>query len=139
MELTRRGMIALGAAAAAVTLMPALPAYAAVDAAVQAFTGGAAVGEGGITLTTPEIAENGNTVPITVSAPGAVSIMLLAAGNPNPDVGTFNFGPLAASQSASTRIRLAGTQDVIAIAKMADGSFVQARNEVKVTIGGCGG
>jgi sulfur-oxidizing protein SoxY len=139
MELTRRGMIALGAAAAAVTLMPALPAYAAVDDAVQAFTGGAAVGEGGITLTTPEIAENGNTVPITVSAPGAVSIMLLAAGNPNPDVGTFNFGPLAASQSASTRIRLAGTQDVIAIAKMADGSFVQARNEVKVTIGGCGG
>jgi sulfur-oxidizing protein SoxY len=139
MELTRRGMIALGAAAAAVALMPALPAYAAVDDAVQAFTGGAAVGEGGITLTTPEIAENGNTVPITVSAPGAVSIMLLAAGNPNPDVGTFNFGPLAASQSASTRIRLAGTQDVIAIAKMADGSFVQARNEVKVTIGGCGG
>jgi sulfur-oxidizing protein SoxY len=78
-------------------------------------------------------------VPVSVSAPGAVSIMLLAAGNPNPDVGTFNFGPLAASQSASTRIRLASTQDVIAIAKMADGSFVQARNEVKVTIGGCGG
>jgi sulfur-oxidizing protein SoxY len=139
MELTRRGMIALGAGAAAIALMPALPAHAAVDDAIQAFTGGAAVGEGGITLTTPEIAENGNTVPVSVSAPGAVSIMLLAAGNPNPDVGTFNFGPLAASQSASTRIRLASTQDVIAIAKMADGIFVQARNEVKVTIGGCGG
>jgi sulfur-oxidizing protein SoxY len=139
MELTRRGMIALGAGAAAIALMPALPAHAAVDDAIQAFTGGAAVGEGGITLSTPEIAENGNTVPVSVSAPGAVSIMLLAAGNPNPDVGTFNFGPLAASQSASTRIRLASTQDVIAIAKMADGSFVQARNEVKVTIGGCGG
>ena len=65
--------------------------------------------------------------------------MLLAAGNPNPDVGTFNFGPLAASQTASTRIRLAGTQDVVAIAKMADGSFVRTANEVKVTIGGCGG
>jgi len=139
MELTRRGLIALGAGAAAVALMPALPAHAAVDDAIQAFTGGAAVGEGGITLSTPEIAENGNTVPVSVSAPGAVAIMLLAAGNPNPDVGTFTFGPLAASQSASTRIRLASTQDVIAIAKMADGSFVQARNEVKVTIGGCGG
>ena len=139
MELTRRGMIALGAGAAAVALMPALPAHAAVDDAIQAFTGGAAVGEGGITLDTPEIAENGNTVPVSVSAPGAVAIMLLAAGNPNPDVGTFTFGPLAASQSASTRIRLASTQDVIAIAKMADGSFVQAKNEVKVTIGGCGG
>ncbi len=139
MELTRRGVMALGAGFAAATLLPALPARAAVDDAIAAFTGGASVGEGGITLDTPEIAENGNTVPVSVSAPGAVSIMLLAAGNPNPDVATFNFGPLAASQTASTRIRLAGTQDVIAIAKMADGSFVQASNNVKVTIGGCGG
>ena len=139
MELTRRGLMALGAGVAAAALLPALPARAAVEDAIAEFTGGASVGEGGITLDTPEIAENGNTVPVTVSAPGAVSIMLLAAGNPSPDVATFNFGPLAASQSASTRIRLAGTQDVVAIAKMADGSFVQARNEVKVTIGGCGG
>ena len=139
MELTRRGVMALGAGVAAATLLPAFPARAAVEDAIAEFTGGAAVGEGGITLSTPEIAENGNTVPVSVSAPGAVSIMLLAAGNPSPDVATFNFGPLAASQSASTRIRLAGTQDVIAIAKMADGSFVQAKNNVKVTIGGCGG
>jgi sulfur-oxidizing protein SoxY len=139
MELTRRGVIALGAGAAALALMPAHPAQAAVEDAIAAFTGGAAVGEGGITLDTPEIAENGNTVPVSVSAPGAVAIMLLATGNPNPDVGTFNFGPLAASQTAATRIRLASTQDVIAIAKMADGSFVQATKNVKVTIGGCGG
>jgi sulfur-oxidizing protein SoxY len=139
MELTRRGVIALGAGAAALALMPALPAQAAVEDAIAAFTGGAAVGEGGITLDTPEIAENGNTVPVSVSAPGAVAIMLLATGNPNPDVGTFTFGPLAASQTAATRIRLASTQDVIAIAKMADGSFVQATKNVKVTIGGCGG
>jgi sulfur-oxidizing protein SoxY len=139
MELTRRGVIALGAGAVALALMPALPAQAAVEDAIAAFTGGAAVGEGGITLDTPEIAENGNTVPVSVSAPGAVAIMLLATGNPNPDVGTFTFGPLAASQTAATRIRLASTQDVIAIAKMADGSFVQATKNVKVTIGGCGG
>ncbi|MBT8455332.1 MAG: thiosulfate oxidation carrier protein SoxY, partial [Alphaproteobacteria bacterium] len=100
---------------------------------------GASVGTGGITLTAPEIAENGNTVPISVSAPGATAIMVLAAGNPNPDVGTFNFGPLAGSHEASTRIRLAGTQDVIAVAKLADGSFVQTSAEIKVTIGGCGG
>ena len=139
MDLTRRAVMALGAAAAAAAAIPFRPAHASVEDAITAFTGGAPVGEGGITLDTPEIAENGNTVPVSVSAPGAVSIMLLAAGNPNPDVGVFNFGPLAASQSASTRIRLAGTQDVIAIAKMADGSFVQTSNEVKVTIGGCGG
>ncbi|MGC9418454.1 MAG: thiosulfate oxidation carrier protein SoxY, partial [Rhodovulum sp.] len=87
----------------------------------------------------PEIAENGNTVPIEVDAPGAAEIMVLASGNPTPGVATFKFGPLAGAQRASTRIRLAGTQDVIAIAKMGDGSFVQASNTVKVTIGGCGG
>ena len=139
MTLTRRSALALGAGLAAAALLPAPAAMAAVDDAISAFTGGAAVGEGGITLTTPEIAENGNTVPVTVTAPGAVSILILAAGNPNPGVGTFTFGPLAASQTATTRIRLAGTQDVIAIARMADGSYVQARNEVMVTIGGCSG
>lgn len=139
MELTRRGFVALTAGAAAAALIPFRAAHASVEDAIAEFTGGAEVGEGGITLTTPEIAENGNTVPVSVEAPGAVAIMMLAAGNPSPEVGVFNFGPLAASQSASTRIRLAGTQDVIAIAKMADGSFVRAANTVKVTIGGCGG
>ncbi|MDX8350845.1 thiosulfate oxidation carrier protein SoxY [Cognatiyoonia sp. IB215182] len=138
MKLNRRDtlLIAIGTAAAAI-----LPAgsFANVTDNIAEFTGGAEVGTEGITLTAPEIAENGNTVPIEVSAPGAVSIMVLAAGNPTPAVGTFNFGPLAGSQFASTRIRLAGTQDVIAIAKMPDGSFVQASQEVKVTIGGCGG
>ena len=65
--------------------------------------------------------------------------MLLAAGNPTPAVATFNFGPLAGSRSGSTRIRLAKTQDVIAVAKMEDGSFKMAKATVKVTIGGCGG
>jgi sulfur-oxidizing protein SoxY len=112
---------------------------AAADEQIAEFTGGADVGTEGLTLTAPEIAENGNTVPISVSAPGAVAIMVLAPGNPTPPVATFNFGPLAGSQAASTRIRLAGTQDITAIAKMADGSFVQASQTVKVTIGGCGG
>lgn len=138
MKMTRRETLFVGFGAAIAVTLP-MPAFATVDDAIAAFTGGAEVGSGGIVLTTPEIAENGNTVPVEVSAPGAVSIMLLAAGNPNPDVGTFNFGPLAATQAAATRIRLAGTQDVIAIAKMADGTFVRASNEVKVTIGGCGG
>ena len=138
MKFTRRHtlMMAMGSAAAAVLPMRA---FANVDEKIAAFTGGAAVGTGGITLVAPEIAENGNTVPIEVDAPGAESIMILAAGNPTPAVATFTFGALAGAQMASTRIRLAGTQDVIAIAKMPDGSFVQASQEVKVTIGGCGG
>jgi sulfur-oxidizing protein SoxY len=138
MEFTRRDTLALGAAAALVAAMP-MRANASVEDAIGEFTGGADVGSEGITLTAPEIAENGNTVPIEVSAPGAVAITVFAAGNPTPGVATFKFGPLAASQFASTRIRLAGTQDVVAVAQMADGSFVQASKEVKVTIGGCGG
>lgn len=139
MSFSRRETLALGLGAAAMTVLP-FRAYASLtDEAIAAFTGGADMAEGGVTLTAPEIAENGNTVPIEVSAPGASAIMVLATGNPTPAVATFNFGPLAASQDASTRIRLAGTQDVVAIAKMADGSFTQATSTVKVTIGGCGG
>jgi sulfur-oxidizing protein SoxY len=112
---------------------------AAGEDAIAACAGGADVAEGGVNLDAPEIAENGNTVPIGVSAEGATAIMVLAMGNPTPGVATFNFGELAGSTMASTRIRLAGTQDVVAIAKMADGSFAKASKNVKVTIGGCGG
>ena len=137
--ITRRETLVLGLGAAALGLVP-FRASAAVDDAIAEFTGGATdLAETGVTLVAPEIAENGNTVPITVSAPGAEEIIVLAAGNPNPDVATFKFGPLAGTHEASTRIRLAGTQDVIAIAKMPDGSFARTSQEVKVTIGGCGG
>ncbi|MCL3880823.1 thiosulfate oxidation carrier protein SoxY [Marivita sp. GX14005] len=138
MDFTRREALAIGGAAALSFVLP-LRANAAVDDLIAEFTGGADIGDSGVELTAPEIAENGNTVPIEVSAPGASAIMVLAAGNPTPPVATFNFGPLAASQTASTRIRLAGTQDVIAIAKLEDGSFARSAKTVKVTIGGCGG
>lgn len=138
MEFSRRDTLALGLGAAALTFMP-FRANAAVDDMIAEFTGGAELADAGVTLTAPEIAENGNTVPIAVSAPGASAILVLATGNPTPPVATFNFGELAASQDASTRIRLAGTQDVVAIAKLADGSFARTAATVKVTIGGCGG
>jgi len=138
MKLTRRHTLMMAFGSAVAAIMP-FKAFAAVEDEIQAFTGGADMGSDGITLIAPEIAENGNTVPIEVNAPGAEAIIVFAAGNPTPAVATFNFGPLAADQSAATRIRLAGTQDVVAIARMSDGSFVQARQEVKVTIGGCGG
>jgi len=140
MQLTRRTMLTLSTAGIAATAMGALPAFASpTDDEIAKLTGGAELGEGAITLTAPEIAENGNTVPIEVSAPGAASIALFADGNPVPNVATFTFGPLSASRSASTRIRLARTQNVVAIAQMEDGSFQKASANVKVTIGGCGG
>ncbi|MGX0978690.1 sulfur-oxidizing protein SoxY [Roseovarius sp. MBR-51] len=138
MTLTRRNVMIMGAGAFVAFGLP-MRATAAAEDRIAEFTGGAAMGDSGITLTAPEIAENGNTVPIEVAAPGAVEILVLATGNPTPGVATFKFGPLAASQTASTRIRLAGTQDVVAIAKMSDGSFAKASSNVKVTIGGCGG
>ncbi|MGB1065151.1 MAG: thiosulfate oxidation carrier protein SoxY [Paracoccaceae bacterium] len=140
MGLTRRNMMLAGTSAFAVATFCGLPVLAsAVDEHIAAFTGGADAVAGAIELDAPEIAENGNTVPITVSAPGASSIMILAAGNPVPAVATFNFGPMSAARSGSTRIRLAKTQDVIAVAKMEDGSFQTTQATVKVTIGGCGG
>jgi sulfur-oxidizing protein SoxY len=139
MPLTRRGALALGAAAAAAALIPGVPALAAADAAIAAFTGGATPAEGSITLDIPEIAENGASVPVTVTAPGAAAIALFATANPNPGIATFTFGPLAARPVATTRIRLAQSQDVIAVARMADGTFVRTSAKVMVTVGGCVG
>jgi sulfur-oxidizing protein SoxY len=131
--------MALGLGVATVSLIPSIASASAIDDAIAAFTGGAAVADGGVTITAPEIAENGNTVPIVVEAAGATAIMVLASKNPTPGVATFKFGEGAGSSRASTRIRLGGTQDVIAVAQLADGSFTKSQVEVKVTIGGCGG
>ena len=140
MDLTRRNLLAIGSGAVLATGFGALPAFASLaEEEMAKFTGGAEMGEGAITLTAPEIAENGNTVPIEVAAPGAVAVALFADGNPTPKVATFKFGPLNATRSASTRIRLAGTQNVVAIAQMEDGTFQKASANIKVTIGGCGG
>ncbi len=141
MDLTRRQTMMLGLGAAIAATLPAT-GFASTDLtadAIKAFTGGAEVKEGGVEIGAPEIAENGNTVPVEVSAEGATDILLLAAGNPNPGVATFHFGALAGASEAKTRIRLAKTQDLVAVAKMADGSSAQGTREVKVTIGGCGG
>jgi sulfur-oxidizing protein SoxY len=139
MNVNRRNVLYLGLGGLALSAFPGLSQAATLEELTAAFTGGATPGTDGITLVAPEIAENGNTVPISVEAPGAVAIMLLATANPAPEVCTFTFGPAAGKQSGATRIRLSKTQDVIALAKMADGSIKQAQATVKVTIGGCGG
>jgi len=150
MEMDRRHFMFAGSASIALLATGALPAVAAGDPTaadlLKEFTGGAETVDDKISLTTPEIAENGNTVPISVEVDSAMdgsdmvqSIMILADGNPRPEVVTFNFTAMSGEAAAKTRIRLAKTQNVIAVAKMADGSFQMASNEVKVTIGGCGG
>jgi sulfur-oxidizing protein SoxY len=150
-NMNRRQALAYSAGAAAVAIigLPFGAAFAAVEDTekrIMDFTGGKTPEAGKITLTAPEIAENGNTVPISVSVESAMtdgdmvqSVMILAEGNPNPEVATFNFTALSGTAAATTRMRLAKTQNVIAVAKMADGSVFMDKKEVKVTIGGCGG
>lgn len=106
---------------------------------IEEFTGGAPIADGGVELTAPEIAENGNTVPLAVSAPGATQILLLAPENPFAGVMLARFGPAAGSRRLATRIRMAKTQELIALARLEDGSIHRATATVKVTVGGCGG
>ncbi len=151
MRLTRRQALAFGAGAAVLAIAAGRTGSALASAdetakAIDEFAGGATPQSGRITLVAPEIAENGNTVPISVTVESPMTdgdyvaaVLLLADGNPNPDVATLHFTPMSGSASATTRIRLAKTQNVIAIARMSDGSVFMDKKEVKVTIGGCGG
>jgi len=102
--------------------------------------------EGKVSLKAPEIAENGNAVPLTVSVDSEMSekswvkaLYVAADGNPNPGVAIYQFTPLSGKAEVQMRIRLAQTQKLIAVAEMNDGTLYTASREVKVTIGGCGG
>jgi len=149
MSISRRRMLGVSAGFALMSVAGARIALADVEATdkfIMKFTGGKKPETGKITLTAPEIAENGNTVPVSVKVESAMtdgdlveSVLLVADGNPNPDVATFHFTAMSGTAAATTRMRLAKTQNVIAVAKMADGSVFMDKKEVKVTIGGCGG
>jgi sulfur-oxidizing protein SoxY len=145
---TRRQAIMVGAGATGAAVLGVSPALAKNDAdeAIKTFTGGKTPTQGKVKLDLPEIAENGNTVPMTVSvespmteASHVTDVLVIANENPRSGVVTFHFSPASGVAEANTRIRLAATQDVIAVAKMNDGSFYMASKQVKVTIGGCGG
>ena len=95
---------------------------------------------GDIILKAPAIAENGAVTPVTVDASGIdgiESIAILASKNPQPLVCEYTFGAGAVGY-VSTRIKMGQTMDVIAVVK-AGGKLFKAQQEVKVTIGGCGG
>ncbi len=150
MSITRRKVLGSGAGLGAVVVAGGAfvgAAHAGTgEELIAKFTGGASATSGKITLGAPEIAENGNTVPIEVSVESAMSaaehvseVLVVATGNPSPEVVTFKFTPASGTAKASTRIRLAKTQELVAVAKMSDGSFFTDSKTVKVTIGGCGG
>ena len=145
--MNRREALAAGAGAVVGLSVAALPAYALNDYAeqIRKFTGGKTPVEGRVRLDLPELAENGNTVPMTVQVDSPMEsgvhveeILVLAPANPNARVIRFRFSSMSLPEAA-TRIRLAETQDVIAVAKLSDGRFFSVARQIKVTIGGCGG
>ena len=149
-QLSRRATLMLGTAVAALSVLGwgGRAQAGAKEAADQIakFTGGKTAVSGKISIELPEIAENGNTVPlqVTVDAPMTADnyvseVMVVAEGNPNPGVATFHFSPLSGKAQAATRIRLAATQNIVAVAKTSKGEFFTGQKAVKVTIGGCGG
>lgn len=147
--LSRRTVIA-GASVSLLALMIAphlaLADATAVDEELKKLFGGKPMAEGRVKLDVPQIAENGLVVPLNLDVDSPMtasdhvtSVHVFADGNPAPHVITYRFTPEAGKASASTRIRLASTQNVIAVAELSDGSLHMAKAEVKVTIGGCGG
>lgn len=150
---TRREM--LGGSAALVALLVSaglLPAaaqaawaQAAFDAktlaeAVKALGGGAPVESKDVTITGPDIAENGAVVPIGCSTalPGVKRLLLLVEKNPSALSAAFEVSD-AVEASFSTRVKMGQSSNVFAVAMMADGKVLFAQKEVKVTLGGCGG
>jgi sulfur-oxidizing protein SoxY len=144
-RLLKSGAAGLLLAAAPTGVVPALAANDTAEA-IAAFTGGKTPTAGKIALDLPEIAENGNTVPLTLAVDSPMTaeshvteVLVLAEANPNAGVAKFTFTPLAGKAEAAIRIRLAATQNVIVLAKTSDGGVLMDKKLVKVTIGGCGG
>lgn len=143
----RQAMIGAGASGLA-ALLPGSPLHAqeivqepTMAEALKTAIGDAKPIEGKVRLDLPEVAENGNTVPYSVTVEGgdAKAIHILAEKNPNPNVASFYFSPRSGKAQVSSRMRLGSTQNVVAIAQMKDGSVYMGKRTVKVTIGGCGG
>ena len=102
--------------------------------------------EGRITFELPPLAENGNTVPFSVSVESPMTetdyvktIHVLATANPVPTIATFRLSPQSGAAIVASRMRMAQSQDVIVLAEMSDGRFMIAKRGINVVIGGCGG
>lgn len=147
---TRRRFLELAGAAAAIGAVPVVTVREAVAtpetmaAAIRTVVGTATVQPGKVKLDIPPLVENGNTVPMTVSVASPMtpqefvkSIHVFNEKNPQPNIGNFFLGPRAGRAQISTRVRLADSQKIIAIARLSDGSFWSATADVVVTLAAC--
>ena len=141
----RRDVLALGAALAGTVI--ARPAAAQADelaAAVAAFAGGAAVRPGRVKIEIAKLVDNGNVVPVSVtvespmtSADHVTAIAVFNEKNPQRDVARFKLGPRSGKASVSTRIRLATSQQLVAVAALSDGSYWSDTADVIVVLAAC--
>jgi sulfur-oxidizing protein SoxY len=149
-ESTRRQFIGLAGGAAVigavpiVTLRRAEATPATLAAAIRSVVGTAELQTGKVKLDVPPLVENGNTVPMTVSVSSPMtpndyvrSIHVFNEKNPQPNIGNFYLGARAGRAQVSTRIRLADSQKIIAIAHLSDGTFWSASADVVVTLAAC--
>lgn len=135
--LTGLGMLAL----LAPKLVSAAPVWRQLEAAVRSVEN-ATVQESGLQLTLPLVAEDGSSVPLTVSSVGHDGgkihrLEIFAPENPTPEVVVFEFGPEFGEINLATRIRLSESQTVVAIAHTEDGHAIVAERAVRVTVSGC--
>lgn len=149
--LDRRQFMVTASAAAAILGTASGVANATPEKAAELLnklTGGGAgsATEGKVKVDLPEIAENGNTVPVKISVESPMTadnyvktVHLVSEGNPGPEIASFHFTPASGKANAAARVRLAKTQNVVGVAEMSDGKFYVSKTQVKVTIGGCGG
>ena len=142
----RRFLMTSGAGLAMLPILvrPARATPDAVAEKIREVVGEAEPKAGRIKLDIPLMVENGNSVPITVTLDApmtgparAESLHVFAEGNPLPNVAHFTFGPRAGKAQVQTRIRLATSQTVIAIGKLADGSCWRDSVELMVTLAAC--
>ena len=144
----RRRFISVLAGLAAAPLVPARAARGQpadpFSELVRGITGGAPVSPGRVTVDTPRLADNGHSVPLRVSVDSPMtaashvrSITLLSERNPRPVMATFHLGPKAGRPELATRVRLNGTQRILAVAQLSDGSYWSGSAEVEVTESAC--
>jgi sulfur-oxidizing protein SoxY len=142
---TRRTVLASAAAlVSSVVLRPAAAATGDLEVAVATYVGRAPVTAGKVKIDIAELVDNGNVVPIniTVASPMTASdhvksIAIFNEKNPQRDVARFELGPRAGKASVSTRMRLAATQKLVAVAHMSDGSYWSHTVDVIVTVVAC--
>lgn len=147
---TRRSFLSLAGSAAVagavpvITLRPLEATPAMLTSAIRNVVGEAPVRTGKVKLDIPPLVENGNTVPMTVRVESPMtsteyvkSIHVFNEKNPQPNIGNFYIGPSAGRAQISTRIRLADTQKVVAIARLSDDSFWSTSVDIVVTLAAC--